>query len=201
MDTDYAWAAGFLDGEGCFYLQGTSKVNPLTKTPSIKATQVDPRPLLKLQEIFEGAVSPRNIRTSTGKIAHDWNVHGGEGCRRVLPFILPYMTTRAEEASILLQYAEIMRSSNKGSWRLSAAEEEQRKILIEALGSARKARENGAREVHMVTHAAPIAKLTEDQARTIKYDLNRPATYYANLYGVSVSTACSIRRGKAWSHI
>lgn len=47
IETDAAWAAGFLDGEGCFSI----RVAGDSFHPIVEASQVDPRPLLKLQQM------------------------------------------------------------------------------------------------------------------------------------------------------
>ena len=44
------------------------------------------------------------------------------------------------------------------------------------------------------------AKLTEDQAKEIKYSL-LPPRYYTELYGIGKTTVSAIRRGISWRHI
>ena len=47
--TDYAWAAGFIDGEGCF-------VRTNGRLPKLQISQVDPMVLFKLMRILGGTV-------------------------------------------------------------------------------------------------------------------------------------------------
>ena len=55
IETEYAWAAGFIDGEGCFHLTNRRKYLRLT------VGQVRPEPLYRLKEVLGGSISgPRD---------------------------------------------------------------------------------------------------------------------------------------------
>ena len=62
-DLDLAWAAGFLEGEGCFTYCGHSQ--------QVIVTQNEKDPLFRLQEMFGGSVRPR-----TDKNTNRWYVAG-----------------------------------------------------------------------------------------------------------------------------
>lgn len=47
----------------------------------------------------------------------------------------------------------------------------------------------------------PIALLTEEQARAIKYDRTKSGRYWARKFGVSDATVSKIRVGENWKHI
>jgi hypothetical protein len=61
---DLYWAAGFLEGEGCF--------RAADRTEEAYASQVDPEPLYRLQLLFGGRIQ---LRTNRRPI-YEWQVHG-----------------------------------------------------------------------------------------------------------------------------
>jgi hypothetical protein len=65
---DLHWAAGFLEGEGCFSQNKGSQV--------IVGVQVQREPLERLQRLFGGVVKVRASRISTHRPRHVWRVCG-----------------------------------------------------------------------------------------------------------------------------
>ncbi len=62
------WAAGFLEGEGCFHTGGRI---------SIRAAQVQPDPLYLLQSILGGQVNgPYERKNPKHRPFYDWNLNG-----------------------------------------------------------------------------------------------------------------------------
>lgn len=96
----YAWAAGFLDGEGCFRVYG--------RKPSIRAGQVVREPLDVLATLFGGAVYEAR-KTCTGKVIYVWHVAGGTAARRVIPLLMPYLIVKREDAQRVYDFALGMR--------------------------------------------------------------------------------------------
>lgn len=65
---DIAWAAGFLEGEGCFYAGNRI---------SVRAAQVQPDPLYRLREILGGNVTgPYKKTQANHRPSYDWGIHG-----------------------------------------------------------------------------------------------------------------------------
>lgn len=95
-DTDLAWAAGFIDGEGCIsIMQDRGRY-----TAVINVGQVSRMPLDKLQGILGGSVGP--IRDSKG--GHfQWRVYA-DNAAGVAEKVLPYLCNKAEEAIFLLRF-------------------------------------------------------------------------------------------------
>jgi len=76
---DLEWAAGFIEGEGCFYRDYFPKDKTRIKTQSIQANQVNPEPILRLQRLFGGTVkqSFNNCKLSDKcKPVWLWGVYG-----------------------------------------------------------------------------------------------------------------------------
>ena len=64
--TALSWAAGFLEGEGCFIASGASI--------TVTASQVQREPLERLQLLFGGSL--RCYTNNHGTLYHRWDLHG-----------------------------------------------------------------------------------------------------------------------------
>lgn len=107
-DTDAAWAAGFLDGEGHFgiSLRGDGRANA-----TVVATQVDPRPLLRLKEFFGGWLSDRIPDGYGGH--YQWSIQGNNKVERLLLVVRPYLSIKGEQTDLMLALIELVRSEPK----------------------------------------------------------------------------------------
>lgn len=93
-EAQLAWAAGFIDGEGCFYAGLPTKGSWRT---SLSVSQNDARPLLELREMFQaGSIHRQTARAS------QWFVAGSRQLARVIPLIRPYLRVKGEQADALL---------------------------------------------------------------------------------------------------
>jgi hypothetical protein len=99
-DIDVAWAAGFLEGEGCFgwYGGGTRRrAKPhLTRTANavINASQNEREPLDRLVSIFgAGRINPKRNKVRT---AWEWRCQG-HAAIPVMKAVLPHMSARRAE--------------------------------------------------------------------------------------------------------
>ena len=95
-DTDLAWAAGFIDGEGCI----TILVDRGRHTAAITVGQVNRRPLDRLQEILGGSVGP----CKDDKGGHfQWRVYA-EKAAVAAEKLLPYLKNKDQQALYLLRF-------------------------------------------------------------------------------------------------
>jgi hypothetical protein len=103
---DAAWAAGFLDGEGSFTIRSG---NHGTFTLVVEAGQIDPRPLLKLREMFGGSVrlAPRY---KPSRDIYYYNI-GAKICADMLTVIRPFLVVKGEQADLLLQLRALMEAN------------------------------------------------------------------------------------------
>jgi hypothetical protein len=83
---DWAWAAGFLEGEGSFVDSGTS--------PRVYAPQKDPEALERLLALFGGSVRQQVNGRATP--IYQWAVNG-EKARAVIAGVYPFLTARRRE--------------------------------------------------------------------------------------------------------
>lgn len=78
------WAAGFLEGEGCFYWRNTEM---------IAAGQVQKEPLLWLQQMFGGNIA---LKKNGKNAIWSWLVCGSRA-RGIMLTLFPLMSTRRKE--------------------------------------------------------------------------------------------------------
>lgn len=84
------WAAGFLEGDGSF---GERSDRGAVR---VRADQVNPEPLERLQEIFGGSLSSRGKRTTAGNVVWRWGV-AGERAEIVCDALYPYLSGEKRE--------------------------------------------------------------------------------------------------------
>lgn len=94
--TDLAYAAGYIDGEGCFRWAGTPRVSVKTTYPHV---------LEWLKHTFGGVVNQATNGDGVSRSAFEWNVYGKKATA-VCALLLPYLKEKREQASILMQIAE-----------------------------------------------------------------------------------------------
>lgn len=107
---DLAWAAGFLDGEGCFTLlrRKGAQFHAVTAEIHVGAVQVKREPLDFLVELLGGRVT-RLGTTKGGNEIWQWRITNAPDMRRVLPLLLPYFRQKKREAEICLAFAGTVR--------------------------------------------------------------------------------------------
>lgn len=108
--TDLAWAAGFLDGEGCIWAKAHN--NPTRgkrdRQLKISAAQVDREVLDRLVSIFGfGKVyGPYPSSSDVGKPYYRWDLNHAANVVAILKLIWPYLGTvkRAQALSAMNEY-------------------------------------------------------------------------------------------------
>ena len=128
---DYAWAAGFLDGEGTFLAtpRGSSY------QPQIAAAQVVPEPIERLHALLGGTVQVVNDKRPQHRPYWRWGLWGATAVRAVVPPLLPHLTTKRREAELLLALAELILP--RGG-RACLRDVERRHVLARSLLDARR---------------------------------------------------------------
>lgn len=116
MDRDQtlvAWAAGFLDGEGCFTLyKNTNAKYDHERCVSISACQLKVEPLEKLQSILGGNI--RSGRTPLGKKMYQWDIKNASEVREAIDLLRPYLCNKLEDAEIIYEFASTVRRRHRG---------------------------------------------------------------------------------------
>jgi hypothetical protein len=107
-DTDLAWAAGIMDGEGCIAIKLDSKKPGWTRHElKVDVTNTNEPIIRKLQAMFGGGISiPKSQGPNRRRVAH-WQIYGrrAAGCLRA---ILPYMVAKKPEAVLAIEMADTL---------------------------------------------------------------------------------------------
>ena len=91
---DLHWAAGFLEGEGCFFAKYSTQKGKRYHTECVSANQVNPEPLPKLLSMFGGHI--RLDRYGRNQPIHVWYCHGARALG-VMQTLLPLLSTKKRE--------------------------------------------------------------------------------------------------------
>jgi len=110
-DTDLAWAAGIIDGEGCLSMnrqRASTRKDLRTDTfrPLLKVTMGHRETIERLFEMFQvGSVQNHVARSKKVNASWTWLCQ----CAQVWPpleQVFPYLLTKREEAELLLRFRE-----------------------------------------------------------------------------------------------
>jgi hypothetical protein len=107
-ETDLAWAAGFIDGEGCISVikrkTGQSKAGRRYEYHqlNINVPQIDKAPLDKLQKMFGGMVRA-NKAIGNRRPSFVWTIHSRIAYNTLIQLI-PYLIVKQREAELALQF-------------------------------------------------------------------------------------------------
>jgi hypothetical protein len=107
---DLAYAAGFIDGEGCFRWSRTARVSVKTTYPHV---------LRWLQHTFGGSVSQVFAGNGIARSAFEWNIYS-QNAIDLCALLLPYLKEKREQASILMQIGEFPPNSEARRRRIEA---------------------------------------------------------------------------------
>ncbi len=134
--TDYAWAAGFLDGEGYIGVQrkrptyGIRKSGPNIGRPRRDATsyqlvvlavQINPDPIDRLVAIF-GGVKTRCRRSGRGKSDYwRWRIGSAAACS-ALQAMLPFFVGKREVATTCVSFQTFWQASYPATGRSMSPE-------------------------------------------------------------------------------
>lgn len=106
-ETDLAYLAGIIDGEGSIYI-GNFSCNPITKLPyyqtNIQVTNTDEGLIKWLQDTFGGLVNNK-CKENTDRPrrkAFVWTV-SGERLTHLCELIMPYLICKKRQAEIMLK--------------------------------------------------------------------------------------------------
>ena len=110
-----AYAAGFMDGEGCIYIGGVHGRKPHRVMYAVRVGigQDDIRPLLYIEGLWGGSINPGPVR-SNGKCSSRWTVTAAKAAVFLVD-ILPYLIVKREQAKLALELQATKRRA--GPWK------------------------------------------------------------------------------------
>ncbi len=118
MADNLAWAAGFIDGEGCISISGSvhpGKVSPYHQL-RLGVVNTDKTAIEELKRIFSLGSISRKERKGHYKPIYRWNV-ADYNAAKVLTGILPYLRVKKAEARIALDFI-VLRGVTNGSGKV-----------------------------------------------------------------------------------
>jgi hypothetical protein len=100
-ETDVAWIAGLLEGEGYFGIDNRSKdryeISKTPPSPFIKVSMVDEDIIQRLSRLLDKPYFSPSRKTVTGKQVYTLHIGEKEKVLSILQQILPYMGVRRGE--------------------------------------------------------------------------------------------------------
>ena len=95
--TDWAWAAGFIDGEGCLSVYRQMRNGRPHHGPKLSVANTHLGSMERLMEIIGGRLYTRT-RAREVHVLYDLRLQGGRQLVPVINNLLPYLTVKREEA-------------------------------------------------------------------------------------------------------
>jgi hypothetical protein len=132
MDTNYAWAAGFFDGEGCVSVVLYRERFMMR----LYVGNTDVRPLYIFKGLFGGSIGARGAKIPNAKPAYYWQATSQQALT-ALREMLPYLVVKRGQAELALQFGELIRPRG-GNVPLTEEEVNQRVIIMAELGRLNK---------------------------------------------------------------
>jgi hypothetical protein len=128
-ETDLAWAAGIVDGEGSIVIESATNSRKCHVLRVIVAN-TDPRMPLALRALFGGTVLPTKKQQAHHRQAWSWVVSTAQA-HAVLVAIRPYLICKAEQADLGIEFGTTKRKA--GQFRLPPGTTEYRESLRDQL--------------------------------------------------------------------
>lgn len=106
-EVQYAWAAGFIDGDGFISIERSRE----SLTAKIEATQAIEDPLLILRDLFGGTLT---VKTNKYGKYLCWRVRG-DNAEMALKAMLPYLVNKRRQAEIVIEFKNTIKSKRSGN--------------------------------------------------------------------------------------
>lgn len=123
-ELDYAWAAGFIDGEGTITLalRKNARINPV-----VSVGHTDVRALYALREMFGGQVHTSRSATERHKAVYRWDLSTNQAVAAI-KVLRPYLRLKQAHADVVLLHDELYRA---GGFRRPVSDTEfTRRLLL-----------------------------------------------------------------------
>jgi hypothetical protein len=131
-ELDIAWAAGFIDGEGCFSIYRRRRRDRPTYLVGVSVSQVKREPLDRLQSLFGGKTYVHKSYRPNQISCCSWRVHS-YATLALCRLLDPHLSVKWEQSQLLQQFYAIPPSHHWGRQGLPPEEVQRRDDLIVAL--------------------------------------------------------------------
>lgn len=108
-DTDLAWAAGIVDGEGCIHIkmQADKRRGTNRHVLVVSVVNTDPRMVQRLHDVFGGYVGLGNKPSGRRRRRFVW-IAQAWGAAAFLQAISPYIVSKQDQVEVALLFAQTM---------------------------------------------------------------------------------------------
>jgi hypothetical protein len=115
-DTELAYLAGIIDGEGTLFIQRRMDNGTWTYWPRMQVANTNREVIIWLHKVFGGSMydKPRKKHNPKWKLQYQWYSRISE-MDKFLPLIIPYLIIKKPHAEIMMQFRKtfIQRSNRK----------------------------------------------------------------------------------------
>lgn len=113
-ETDFAWAAGFIDGDGYIGIDKSHQRQMIIAayTATIAAQNTNIEPIARLTDLFGGAIRTIPLHGFNKKPVYEWRAKGN--IQNILKRLLPYLVAKREQAALVIRFLELKRSLARG---------------------------------------------------------------------------------------
>jgi len=126
-ETEKAYIAGLVDGEGCISICRRKKKQRNNSNwyyePQVAVTNTDRRLLDFLIDLYGGWIAIVKGKKDNHKTGYHWKITG-DNMRTLLKDILPYLKSKEKQAKILLQFPKYGHRGWGGAYSKGRTEEE-----------------------------------------------------------------------------
>ena len=107
-ETDYAYIAGYIDGDGCFYIGYDRSAKRLKPKPitSITISSVNNEVLYHFKSLYGGSVNTSKGAYDNCKSQYHFTLRKTETCKLVNN-ILPYLVEKQDQCILLQEFAQL----------------------------------------------------------------------------------------------
>lgn len=120
METQYAWMAGYFDGEGSFMIIKNERKGYIYYDCRISVSSTEDVPLIECKNIAGGYFNKKKFKPSSkneyAKSARLWYLKG-TSLDNLLPKIYPYLVLKKEQCMLLMYFRSgFTRGASDGIW-------------------------------------------------------------------------------------
>lgn len=133
QDTDYAWAAGIIDGEGSFWIARSVVKGVPRFAISLQVKMSCEKTIKRVQRIIGGKIYEYNADMPSFQSPAGWNKSTQWGCRvsgkallEVVDCIAPYMTTKKVHTRVVRSFCNTI--GERGTWITPAVQKKRERL-------------------------------------------------------------------------
>jgi len=119
-----AWLAGFVDGEGCIFVDGA----PNNHGPQVKVANTYLPSLEAIQEREGGRIHEVRRYRPNHKVGYEWRLTSPEAITDLLTRLRPHLRVKEVEAWLMLEFLAQRRVTPRGAERAKGVSPEERAL-------------------------------------------------------------------------